>query len=337
MRRVTYEEYLDYAEKIGFVEVAGKKIGLKPVRVERLTPRPGEIYDTLTTLWDFPRHGSWATHSPAYRGSWPPQLARTLLLNYTEPGDTVVDPFAGGGTTCIEAKLLGRHCIAVDVNYQAVIITLHKLYWLERALEGEVGRRFAEDHPEAYEAARRARVEVYVGDARRLTAVADGSAALVATHPPYWTTIQYGRGVEGDLSNAETLEEYLEGLSAFADEARRILRPGGHLAVLLGDTRKHGHYVPLTFYGLHVLLSKGFILREEVVKVQHNPAATLARWLGRNKSFLLIMHEKLYVFHKPKNRRDVERHEYSTLTPLRRLYAAGKLEGRGALLPTGNL
>ena len=284
--------------------------------MERLSPAPDEIYDTSTTLWDFPRHGSWATHSSKYRGSWPPQLVRAVLQMYTEAGDTVVDPFVGGGTTCIEAKVLGRNCIAVDVNYQAAILTLHKLYWLEKALEFEPGQRYREAHPEAYEAAMRARVEVYVGDARRLDALPDGSAELVAAHPPYWTAIRYGSGVEGDLSGAETLEEYLEGLSAFAREALRILRPGGHLAVLLGDTRMRGHYVPLTFYGLHALLSAGFILREEVAKVQHNPVATLTRWVGRNRGFLLIMHEKLYVLRKPKSEKDVERHKYSTLAPL---------------------
>jgi DNA modification methylase len=40
----------------------------------------------------------------------------------------------GSGTTCIEAVLLGRNCIAVDINYNAVILTHHRLYYLARAL-----------------------------------------------------------------------------------------------------------------------------------------------------------------------------------------------------------
>jgi len=54
---------------------------------------------------------------------------------YTKPGELVLDPMVGGGTTLIEARLLGRNAIGVDINYDAIILTLHRLYYLEKALE----------------------------------------------------------------------------------------------------------------------------------------------------------------------------------------------------------
>src|SRR5262249_52143311 len=69
-----------------------------------------------TTVWSFPDRGRWATHDGRFRGNWSPYIPRNLIIRYTRPGDLVLDPFAGGGTTAIEAKLLGRRCIAGDIN-----------------------------------------------------------------------------------------------------------------------------------------------------------------------------------------------------------------------------
>jgi len=44
------------------------------------------------------------------------------MLRYSKPGETVLDCFCGGGTTAIEAKLLGRKCLACDINEQAIAL-----------------------------------------------------------------------------------------------------------------------------------------------------------------------------------------------------------------------
>src|SRR5271167_2871719 len=82
--------------------------------------RPDAFQLESTTLWSFPERGIWATHEGSYRGNWSPYIPRNLILRYTKPGDLVLDPFVGGGTTAIEAKLLGRQCIALDINEAAL-------------------------------------------------------------------------------------------------------------------------------------------------------------------------------------------------------------------------
>ena len=77
---------------------------------------PHDFELETTTIWDFPIRGTWAAHLGDYRGNWPPQLVRNLILKYTEPGALVLDPFMGGGTTLIEAWLLGRPSIGIDVS-----------------------------------------------------------------------------------------------------------------------------------------------------------------------------------------------------------------------------
>ncbi len=43
-----------------------------------------------------------------------------IILRYSQEGDLVLDQFAGGGTTLVEAKLLNRDIIGVDVNDAAL-------------------------------------------------------------------------------------------------------------------------------------------------------------------------------------------------------------------------
>jgi len=52
-----------------------------------------------------------------------PTFARNLILRYTAPGDWVLDPFVGGGTTAVEAALLGRQTIAGDLSAAAITTT----------------------------------------------------------------------------------------------------------------------------------------------------------------------------------------------------------------------
>jgi ubiquinone/menaquinone biosynthesis C-methylase UbiE len=284
VREVPVEEYLDFASRNKSVVVGRQVIPLEPIEVVRLEPLPEELGDVSTTVWSFPRRGSWATHRGNYRGNWAPQIPRALILKYTKPGDVVLDPMAGSGTTCIEAVLLGRNCVAVDINYGAVMLTHHRLYYLVRAL-GKV---------EAW-------YRVLHGDARRLDKMPNNSADLVATHPPYFGAVKYG-GEEGDLSKAKSLEEYLALFRQVAGEVYRVLKPGGVLGVLVGDARIKKRYVPASHYALLTLLDVGFVLKEEVVKVQHNMKATREVWRRlKERDFLLIHHEKLYIVEKRKD------------------------------------
>jgi DNA modification methylase len=158
-----------------------------------------------------------------------------LILKYTNPGETVLDPMVGSGTTCIEALLLNRNCIAVDINYNAVILTHHRLYYLVKALHEGKPKRLVDYVKDSSTAgsAYSTWYKVYHGDARKLDKIPDNSIDLVATHPPYFNIIEYGeQGTEGDLSRTTSLEEYLTLFRQVAREIYRVLKPGGVLGIL---------------------------------------------------------------------------------------------------------
>jgi len=51
-----------------------------------------------------------------YLGKFIPQLVEIFLRHYFEPGQRVLDPFVGSGTTLVEANVLGIHSVGVDIS-----------------------------------------------------------------------------------------------------------------------------------------------------------------------------------------------------------------------------
>jgi SAM-dependent methyltransferase len=63
----------------------------------------------------------------SYLGGFPPRVPRRLVERWVERRATVLDPFCGSGTTLLEAKLLGRRSIGIDLNPLAVALARAKL------------------------------------------------------------------------------------------------------------------------------------------------------------------------------------------------------------------
>jgi SAM-dependent methyltransferase len=62
-----------------------------------------------------------------YSGKFIPQIARQAIELITDPGDEVLDPYAGSGTTLLEAALIGRRATGVDMSPLAVLIARVKV------------------------------------------------------------------------------------------------------------------------------------------------------------------------------------------------------------------
>lgn len=68
-----------------------------------------------------------------YPARFSPMFARAAIETFTEPGDTVLDPFAGGSTTLVEALALGRHSIGVDISELSLFLARVKTSLLTEA------------------------------------------------------------------------------------------------------------------------------------------------------------------------------------------------------------
>jgi hypothetical protein len=101
--------------------------------------------------------GSHNTH--AFAAKFPPQLPRLFIEALTEPGDLVLDPMAGSGTAVVEAALLGRRGVGIDLDPLAALITQSKTLpfptvYAEReaaSIEAEARRRLDALDPDEWE------------------------------------------------------------------------------------------------------------------------------------------------------------------------------------------
>ncbi len=199
-----------------------------------------------------------------------------------------LDPMVGSGTTLVECKLLDRNAIGVDVNPLAIMVARDRLnFQLPHTA-------FPSIEPN---------IETYRGDARHPNRIADESIDLIATHPPYASIISYSKKnqIDGDLSMIRDLRVYVKEMRHVARECYRVMKPSKYCAVLVGDTRRRSHHVPLAFRVMQVFLEAGFIIREDIIKLQWNVGGTRNKWSAKDYDFLLLAHEHLFVFRKPEH------------------------------------
>lgn len=116
-------------------------------------------------------------------------------------------------------------------------------------------------------------------------------------HPPYWRQKLYTSDPR-DLSRTATLQEFIERYRLLIENCAGALKPGGKLAILMGDyTDKEAGFVPLVFYTKYLAMKCG--LRQcttDIIRFSHN--ASSSRKVYRS-SFIPGLHDVCVIFEKP--------------------------------------
>lgn len=94
------------------------RIGSRTERGKRVVPE----YSVRQNVWAYPAHKGDVTDHPA---PFPEALARDHIISWSNEGDTVLDPFAGSGTTLKMAKLSNRNYIGIEISQEYCDI-IHK-------------------------------------------------------------------------------------------------------------------------------------------------------------------------------------------------------------------
>lgn len=213
-----------------------------------------------STLWYYPsqQYSDEPKGIPGYPGATPAWVVWNVLERYTRPGDLVVDPFCGGGTTLDVAASLERRARGFDLNPQ--------------------------------------REDVEEADARSLP-LSSGEADFAFLDPPYSTHLEYSQapGCIGDLSAFD--EAYFEAMAAVFQEVDRILADRRYLALFVSDSfkRKRG-FVPIgaRFSGMleqlfrpvdHVAVVRG---NRKLEKPRFHTAAAEGNFFLRGFNHLLL-------------------------------------------------
>jgi modification methylase len=208
------------------------------------------------------RAGRYLPASTAHPAKMLPAIARHSITAYSHPGDLILDPMCGIGTTLVEAIHLGRDAIGVELEPR----------WAELA---RANTAYARTHGATSTA------QVITGDARRLPSLLDlallGQVALVLTSPPYGSSIhgqvsaRPGRGVakyhntySQDPTNLGRVNQttLLDALREILAGCETLLRPGGLLVLTARPYRHHQRLVDLPGQLTHIAEQAGLVLYE---------------------------------------------------------------------------
>jgi site-specific DNA-methyltransferase (adenine-specific) len=177
---------------------------------------------------------------------FPAEIPHRLIKLFTFWGETVLDPFAGVGTTARAALPLGRQAVCVDQNERYV--------GLIRTLAPTNGKKGS--------------LQAVHGDSRDLSFLNDDSVGLVVTSPPYWNKADYGRG-PANLGKVSNYRQFFEEIRPVFAECFRVLRPGRKLCLVTAHVNQHTNHGLLTFplaTDFTVLLRDlGFVLVNEII------------------------------------------------------------------------
>lgn len=272
------------------------------------------VWTTAQTSPAGQRKGRYVADSTAHPAKMLPAVAAHAIAHYTQPGDLVLDPMCGIGTTLVEAVHAGRRATGIEYEPHWVDVARANLVLAHHAGVAHEGR-------------------VFHGDARQIGALLPpeylGQAALVVTSPPYGPSthgqvaVAPGKGIQkyhhlygntldrGNLANIGH-HRLLSGFTRILAGLVPFLRPGGHIAITIRPWREHAELIDLPSQilacGLHAglfpvercvallaraaehdLVPRGSFFQRDFIRKQREAGLPLH----------LIAHEDVLVFRTP--------------------------------------
>ena len=222
-----------------------------------------------TTLWDYPKqsYGKKPKGDNKFQGVTPAFIIWNMIQRYTKPGDLVVDPMAGSGTTVDVCEEEGRKVIGYDINPQ---------------------------HP-----------KVIKNDSRKIP-LEDNSVDMVFIDSPYGDNVNYSDDPRdiGKISAEDP--KFYEELEKVAREIYRILKPGKVIGWLIGDQWVKRKFTPVGFKIYEMLMDKvGFEPIDIICVARRNQSSNTRIWHYRAKKFNFFLRgfKYLIIAKKPEGKK----------------------------------
>ena len=129
-------------------------------------------------------------------------------------------------------------------------------------------------------------------------------AQFLMLHPPYHDIIRFS-DIPGDLSNAATVEAFLEDFKKVAQRGYNLLEPGRFAVLVIGDKYADRELIPLGFFCMQAMMEVGFKLKSVVVKnvagneIGKGQRENLWRYRALRGGFYIFKHEYVMIMWKP--------------------------------------
>ncbi len=219
---------------------------------------------------------SWFIHNPPPRqkdvlthpAKFPETLAQEFIEFFTKPGETVLDPMVGTGSTLVACVRSGRHGVGVELNKRYAALAM-------KAVSKELaqGQNLVDVSM------------VSGGDARKLHEYELPPCDYCLTSPPYWDMLrmkgaatQKKRRADKDLDvaysddpadvgNITDYDQFLTSLTEVYRQVYGLLRDKAYLTIIVKNVKKKGKIYPLA-WDLGREVGKFFTLKDEKIWCQ---------------------------------------------------------------------
>lgn len=224
-----------------------------------------------TTLWDYPRqsYGKKPKGDNKFQGVTPAFIIWNMLHRYTKPGDLVVDPMAGSGTTIDVCEEEGRRVIGYDINPR---------------------------HP-----------KVIKKDSRKIP-LKDNSVDMVFIDSPYGDNVNYS-DEPADIGKIPAEDpKFYEELEKVSLEIHRIIKPRKVVGWLIGDQWVKRKFTPVGFK-IYQMLEKHFEPIDIICVARRGQSSHTGLWYYRAKKFNFFLRgfKYLLLFRKPDTKTQKEK------------------------------
>jgi DNA modification methylase len=191
----------------------------------------------------------------AHPATFSPTMISEFIRFFTKKGQTVLDPFAGIGSTLVACDRTGRRGIGIELNPKYAKI-----------------------------AKMRTKQEVVIGDARNISRMNLPLIDYSITSPPYWNVLHRSTGDfkkrreknhydtkysdnKVDLGNIDDYNQFIKEIFQIYKQIYSILKDKGYITVIIKNVKKEGKLYPLA-WDLAEKLGELYILKDEKIWIQ---------------------------------------------------------------------
>jgi len=245
---------------------------IEDIEIERQIDPRNQLNELTNKEWMMETKSVWFSRPPQrdkLKAQHPATFAESDIIRliefFTKPGERVLDPFLGSGSTLVACAQSGRIGTGIELIER----------WADIAR-----KRILEEEP-------RFEQQILVGDTRlHLPELADDSFDFIVTSPPYWSILlkdwdhkvraeRKSKGLntrysddENDLGNTESYEDFLSELGKVFAECRRVLEKKRYMCVVVSDFRHKSRFISYHADISRVVESVGFSLEGITILVQ---------------------------------------------------------------------
>ena len=245
----------------------------------------------VESLWLIDKRDNSGKHENNYHGNFVPQIPYQLIKRYTSEGDTVLELFAGSGTTLYECEKLNRNYIGFDINDKMIAHIYQKMI-------DTTNIDFIVNNCDVCNTEKMQAMIVQF-----LQKEQKSNVDFIIAHPPYMDIVKFTEKSE-DLSNITDLNIFIEKFTLAMKNALAYLEKNKYFAVVIGDVYKKSEVVPLGFYVMNAIKQhfkvklKGIIVKN--IEGNRGKIGSQGIWKYRalQSDYFLFKHEYIFVFKK---------------------------------------